>query len=348
MGEKFLLALLSFMLVILLVFNSFGIAYSNNNFFGTILTVEGWLADTSESALDFATNVKDVLKPVLEVGTSILETLESIDEKLEASNQIKDVGEGLKYSVTSYTYYLDFFINYSRNYGIHFLNEPWWDGMVLGWDCIQSDDFYTSNGSLNYDKIFAYIDAMVYGEENEYAYIFYQMEKMNVHNMTSGEAETTVCIMYDMFASIWSKVDFDECEYWFTTLNLKLPENYYPSVSVKERFFKYFTGVLPVFDTNMTYEYKEQTCKLTGIRFSRVVDSLTEFRDYTDLIGFFGVVNKFDKFIDLQFTYYDDVGRTRTFYIGLSNYLLEKCSHTFGNHVVDDIGSVLTRSDSVN
>ena len=103
MGEKFLLALLSVMLVILLVFNSFGIAYNNNNFFGTILTVEGWLADTSESALDFATNVKDVLKPVLEVGTSILQTLESIDEKLEASNQIKDVGEGLKYSVISYT-----------------------------------------------------------------------------------------------------------------------------------------------------------------------------------------------------------------------------------------------------
>lgn len=355
MGEKFFLALLSVMLVILLVFNSFGVAYNNNNFFGTILIVEEKLGETSEKLLDMKATVEewistgeDIVKPLLNSVDTLIGVMERLDEKLSVTDNAKVVVDGAADVFKNGSNWFDFTVHFLADRGVEF-NSSWVDAYVLGLDCILTDSFYTDKGVLDYEKVYAYIDALIYGEENEYAYILQQMSKQNVHNSVPNVATDTVFISNVFVATVLTQVEFEESEFWFTTVDLDIPKTYFPQLSVKEKFFAYFTGVIPVFDSNMTMEYKDQTCKLSGFRFTRNADSTLSGGLFNST-----VLNRIggtdiSVYLNLQFTYYDDVGRVRTFYVTLGDYMNEKCEkHFFANHILDKVDKVLTRSDSVN
>lgn len=264
MGEKFLLALLSVMLVILLVFNSFGIAYNNNNFFGTILTVEEKLGETSENLLTSYDRLKEFFLSVGDFSTSLYDaTFGKFIAWIEESTGYSLFGivlEGLK-DITNTMREGSTLWGFFQRYGISF-NSTYLDKFKTFCKCVKSDQFweeYDTRTGFDWEKVEKYISAVYDGELNEYAYeIFKVRDKIAAFWLERFEQGEKMFIggSYEKLSENIGlrATDF---RYYFTTVDLS-PSGLVDLVPDNDQFYyQYITDEnidFPVYDTNIYIE----------------------------------------------------------------------------------------------
>lgn len=266
MGVKLLLALLTVMLVILLVFNAFNIAYAPNDFMGTMLTVENGLGQVSDFALKAFDKVKEFVLSGADLLGSIYDaTLGKFVKWIEKTflfDMLKEVVTSVSNWMKENALIFDFF----GEYGFNFFDKNYRSELKLFISCIDSSEFYSdfdTRKGFDMRKFEKYRDAYLYGASNEFSYLLGRYLEKNFTDYVRFAPLATVISDYKL--NPLEDISFEDCDLWFTTVDLKIPDDYCTFLSRDERAERYFSDVVPVYDSNYSYTYKTYDCTLTGI-----------------------------------------------------------------------------------
>lgn len=257
--EKFLIILLSIMLVVLLVFNVFGIAYNENNFFDTILTVEHGLGKVSNTILTTYERLKELFPIIYDSTTSLYElTLGKFFSWIQEQTGLDIIDfliEPLR-SITNFVKDISLHLEFYSKYGFSVFDNSWWKEynffMVQIYNPDMYEDFSIRRG-FDWNKFHLYMQAFLYGAQNQYSYLLQAQVGTNVLNYVDvNEPSETWFFRLSYFAINYpTETKFD---YYLTTIDTVIPSTYMPHLSITERALSYLGGVvLPVFDTNIDY-----------------------------------------------------------------------------------------------
>lgn len=334
---KFYIALLSLMLVIVLVFTAFGIPYAKNNFVGTVVTVEGYLNDfsgwlmnlykTIHNLIDeWLPKIADTLRPLGDLIKSIDNAFKKLDEKFGILDSISNFLNDTLVFIKKIFGGLSIAIDYFSEYGFNFLNSEWKSGLSTALKCAHDDLFYNEDGSLNSDKIFKYVEAVVYLEENEFSYLLKDYGKNNILDFVDDTEPKTVVRFYT------SQFDEYSCLFAFTTVDLSLPRNYLPDMLEDFRYKSYFENVwIPVIDggdfdmfiDDIHYYFSAFKLFTPNLPPANLFPYLNGETSY---VNFFATAYNFQfhnrhRSIYCRYFYYDDVGKKHTKFFAMDEVI---------------------------
>lgn len=157
MLQKGLIALLVLMLVVTVVFTSFGIAYNKNDFMSTMIKVEHGLGDTSSKVLDTYKHAKSAFDEISKfVGT------------LHIDSWLEDVRDGVNFLLDdirgSFAFYSEF--------GINIFSSEWWNKSNFFYKMRNASAIKNPDGSYNMDTFLSIYNASKSGVlPEEFAYL---------------------------------------------------------------------------------------------------------------------------------------------------------------------------------
>lgn len=284
MNYGFIITLMSLMLIFVLIFTAFGIPYMQDNFFGVVLTVENSLGEFSNT-FHFLYDkiggfVNKILPSILDgidyffgefiyrFGSGFFDFFETIGTYLKSFDEkfgvFSAIGDAFKITIDVISrvfYYLDVLFKYPSHRSFELLDLNWWRSMFCAVNCVNNDIFYNSDGSFNIERVFNYVDAVFYGEENEY---YYQVEEAKKQNLASKDCKPEVtCIIKHCYTN-YQQITMYNCDFWFTCPDFSIPSDYLPNFSFSERQSYYYSTVkyLPVYSSNMTIKDLNKNIRL--------------------------------------------------------------------------------------
>lgn len=325
------------MLAIVLVFTAFGIPYASNNFVGTVVTVEQYLNSFSGWLLNFYNTIhnlidecipllSDIVKPLGDLVTSFTEFLLNFEERYAIlENTLRFIGNFLQSLHELFTGFTTVF-KYFGEYGFNIFNTDWLSGFSTALKCTATSSFYCDDGTFDYDKMFRYVDALVYGAQNEFSYLLNGYGTINITNYVSCSIESmytrnTVVVFKSAVPEFALKDDYDyfgkDNTLWFTTVDLSISNDYFPFMSDDDRLKGYLGDVwLPVADSNFSaIEDDGLTYNLEYFRLYFTANIAEVYQYY--MFPYYGV----QRFLELRFVAYDDVGKKHSKYITLDDYI---------------------------
>lgn len=157
MLQKGLIALLVLMLVVTVVFTSFGIAYSKTDFMSTMIKVERDLGDTSNKVLDTYKHAKSAFDEISKfVGTlHILEWLEDVRDG------VNGMFDGIRWHFAFYS-----------EFGFNPLSSEWWNKNNFFYKMRNAAAIKNSDGTYNMDAFLSLYNASKSGIlPEEFAYL---------------------------------------------------------------------------------------------------------------------------------------------------------------------------------
>jgi len=279
--EKFLIILLSIMLVVLLVFNAFGIAYNENNFFGTILTVEHGLGEFSQNFLKVFKEVKELFISFYQQTITIYDaTLGKFFEWFENLTGLSVFETYLSFFRTVSNFVKDITLHFQffSRYGLHLFNSSWENEYNFFLIQIHNPDMYTDYSireGWDWSKFDQFMQAYLYGANNQYSYLLQSQNGTNISNYVdfSNPCDTYFIRISSFIPKTCTDKNFT---YYISTVDTDMAKNYMTFLDPESRAKNYVDGVtLPVFDSNITISSNGVSYELIGLEFDVNTKSYT-------------------------------------------------------------------------
>lgn len=241
MLQRGLIALLVLMLVITVVFTSLGVAYSRKDFMSTMLKVEHGLGDTSDKTLElykkskiFFENIYNTIDGIIDIKGTYEKVFNGVSRFMSKVNACFSLAQ---------KYGFDFGGKFKKAYSVLFRG-------------FEYDSFWNQN-DFNIEDTLKIVGCLVYGEENEYSYSFYNVTHW--HISTSGST-----VKYGLFHHV---TDYDSLVSsdsfgWISSPALTPPTITDPIVKhfmTNEMFveFLYDDLEVPITGTNIKYRFDD-------------------------------------------------------------------------------------------
>lgn len=318
---KILMTILSVMLVIVIVFTTFGISVRDSsgqiNFFSAFGKVENFIGDFSTTTMDIYNGVKDFVTEISPSFTRLLSTIKNVFKRL---NEIIGFTDALYEFLDMVIDFIrrcymsfDIIINHVIEFGTDLLDGVWWRKLSFSLSCMENPEFYISDDNFNYDKLYKVLRAFFDGEQNEYTYMFNndKLEDISKSDSFINKEFADTYVFYNPL-TLYSYTATIEDIYYFQTVDVTLPHDFMPYLDNISRITNYLDGnVFPVGDTDIYYNIDGRIYYLIGVMF--------ESADGVDLFGE-GITVRFydcDFLIYFQFLYVDSENNTED-YISVS------------------------------
>ncbi len=241
MLQKGLIALLVLMLVVTVVFTSFGIAYNKSDFMSTMLKVENGLGDTSDKTLELYGKTKTFFTNVYSAVDNLIDISGTYEKIFNATSRFFSKVNACFSLAQKYGF--DFGEKTKNAYSVLFRGfdyEPFW----------LKNDFDIENAL----KI---VGCLAYDEDNEYSYSFYSVK----HSFDSTKRTNVNYGLYhhvDDYDSLRPADSFG----WFKAPSLSKPDISDPLVAFfmtpkMLAEFAYDNLRLPIISTNIKYRFDD-------------------------------------------------------------------------------------------
>ncbi len=275
---KILMTILSVMLVIVIVFTTFGISMRDSsgqlNFFTAFGKIENAIGDFSKTTMDIYHGVKDFITEISPSFSRLLSTIKNIllnlDEKFGIIDKMFGFIESIQNLIRRIFMSIDIFLNFISEYGFYINDNIWWSKLSFSLNCRENPEYYISDDKFNYDKLFKVLRAYFDGEINEYTYIFESDKSDNISKNDDfiNANFTKTYIFYSSFY-FWLNNDLSiEDFYYLQTIDIVLPDDYMPYLDDYLRITHYCDEfVFPVGDSDITYTIDNRVYYLNGVTF---------------------------------------------------------------------------------
>lgn len=241
MLQKGLIALLVLMLVVTVVFTSFGIAYSKTDFMSTMLKVEHGLGDTSDKTLELYGKTKTFFTNVYSAIDNLIDVSATYEKVFNATSRF--------FSKVNACFSL------AQKYGFGFgeKTKHAYSVLLRGFDY---EPFWSEN-DFDIENALKIVGCLAYDEENEYSYSFYSVKH------TFGSTKRTI-VKYGLYhhVSDYDSLRSDDSFGWLEAPSLGKPDISDPLVShfMTPKMlceFVYDNLQLPITSTNIKYRFED-------------------------------------------------------------------------------------------
>lgn len=213
MLQKGLIALLVLMLIVTVVFTSFGIAYNKSDFMSTMLKVERGLGDTSDKVLDTYGHAKNAFDEIAKFIST-----------LKIDSWIEDVRDGVNRAFDGIRWHFAFY----SEFGFNPLSQEWWNKNNFFYKLRNASAIKNVDGSYNMQMFLNIYNASKSGVlPDEFAYLEHQYnayKKKCYADLLASDNYSLLLISYTSSASndlqsVYSKI----CDSKVPFIVLKIP-----------------------------------------------------------------------------------------------------------------------------
>ena len=243
--KKALIAMLAIMLLIIVVFTSFGFAYSKNDFVSTMLKVEHGLGDTSDKVMTTYTKTKTLAEQVGDFLNRFVNVGAVFDRVYTSSIRLLEEGSAL--------------FSFFGDYGFNKLDKNF---AILS-RCFGNPDFWDPDFNFDYSKARKLINAISYGEVNEFSYLI-EKDKEDAANYFNNRSINTTYVIYNKSTSVKEeqKANIHDCLFWFQSVDLTVdPDFMFYADSVTRQHAVFESKFFDIGETNIYYKFDDGCIK---------------------------------------------------------------------------------------
>ena len=241
--KKAIIAMLIIMLLIIVVFTSFGFAYSKNDFVSTMLKVEHGLGDTSDKVMTTYTKTKSLAEQIGKVVNRFVNFGDLFNRFYSSSLRLLEETSCLVSFVPDY-----------------FNSGKLFDSCAVLFRCFSNDEFWDNDFNFDYSRAKSLIDAYLFEADNEYTYKVKQDLIDSLTLISNSSIKNTYFIYRTPNHRFSSTPCIDDCLAWFQSVDLSVDDKYlFYENDFDRRYLLYENKEFFISKTNIEYTFTDGT-----------------------------------------------------------------------------------------